>query len=42
MKKIINFLKKLFAKDSEIQTLFPKNKKVVLAEIGGNYCSDGC
>ncbi len=42
MRKIINFFRGLFAKNNGVQTLFTENKKVVLAEVGGNYCSDGC
>lgn len=41
MKRLIAFVKKMFSRNKMI-TLFPENEKAILAEVGGNYCSDGC
>lgn len=41
MKRIITFVKKMFSRNKMI-TLFFENEKAILAEVGGNYCQDGC
>lgn len=42
MSKIISFIRNLFSKNNKIESLFKDNNKPVLAEVGGNYCSDVC
>ncbi len=41
MKRLVNFIKTKFSRNKMV-VLFPENEKGVLAECGGNYCSDVC
>ena len=41
VKRIVAFFKSKFSKNKKI-TLFAENTKGILAECGGNYCSDLC